>query len=78
MSYFAHYSSPTMPLSATTVSRLADALKEDIIEEIYMNEKYVDVMQELIGQAIEKKLGNCDQDLFFDLGMVLLDRIELK
>ena len=44
MSYFTHYSSPTMPLSATTVSRLADALKEDIIEEIYMNEKYVDVM----------------------------------
>ena len=67
-----------MPLSATTVSRLADALKEDIIEEIYMNEKYVDVMQELIADAIDKKLGTCDQDLFFDLGMVLLDRIELK
>ena len=67
-----------MPLSATTVSRLADALKEDIIEEIYMNEKYCDVMQELIADAIDKKLGTCDQDLFYDLGMVLLDRIELK
>jgi len=85
MSLVAHYSSPSsnysqtdMPLSATTVSRLADALKEDIIEEIYMNEKYVDVMQELIADAIDKKLGTCDQDLFFDLGMVLLDRIELK
>ena len=67
-----------MPLSAMTVSRLADVLKKNIIEEIYMNEKYCDMMQELIGDAIEKQLGNCDEDLFFDLGMVLMDRIELK
>ena len=78
MSIHAHFTTDIMPLSSTTVSRLADALKEDIIEEIYRNDKYIDVMQELIGEAIEKKLGNCDQDLFFDLGMVLLNRIELK
>ena len=67
-----------MPLSAMTVSRLADVLKENIIEEIYNNEKYCDMMQELIGDAIEKQLGNCDENLFCDLGMVLMDRIELK
>ena len=85
MSLVAHYSSPSstysqnnMPLSETTVSKLADALKPDIVQEIYDSEKYYDFMTELIGEALEKKLGNCDQDLFFDLGLCLMDRIELK
>ena len=52
-------------LSAQTVSRLADALKEEVIEEIYQSERYNEVMQELIGEAMEKKLGKCDEDLFF-------------
>ena len=67
-----------MPLSESTVSKLADALKPDIVQEIYDSEKYYDFMTELIGEALEKKLGNCDQDLFFDLGLCLMDRIELK
>ena len=84
MSLVAHYSSPlstnsqTRMLSETTISKLADALKPDIVQEIYESEKYYDFMTELIGEALEKKLGNCDQDLFFDLGMCLMDRIELK
>ena len=67
-----------MPLSESTVSKLADALKPDIVQEIYESDKYYDFMTELIGEALEKKLGNCDQDLFFDLGLCLMDRIELK
>ncbi len=67
-----------MPLSESTVSKLADVIKPDIVQEIYDSEKYYDFMTELIGEALEKKLGKCDQDLFFDLGMCLMDRIELK
>ena len=85
MSFLAHFSSllstysPTkMPLSESTVSKLADALKKDIVEEIYNSEKYYDMMTDLISDALEKKLGNCDQDLFLELGMCLMDRIELK
>tara|TARA_R100001480_G_scaffold64634_1_gene76793 strand:+ start:181 stop:417 length:237 start_codon:yes stop_codon:yes gene_type:complete len=75
-----HYplSSSSIMLSAQTVSRLADALKEEVIEEIYQSERYNEVMQELIGEAMEKKLGKCDEDLFFEIGMCLMDRIELK
>ena len=81
MSYLAHFSSPsvtTMPLSESTVSKLADALKPDIVQEIYDSEKYYDFMTELIGEALSKKLGNCDPDLFFDLGLCLMDRIEIR
>jgi len=85
MSLVAHYSSPSsttyptkMSLSNTTVSKLADVLKADIIDEIYNSEKYFDMMTELVGEALEKKLGKCDEMLFFDIGLCLMDRIELK
>ena len=67
-----------MSLSNTTVSKLADVIKPDIIDEIYNSEKYFDMMTELVGEALERKLGKCDETLFFDLGMCLMDRIELK
>ena len=67
-----------MPLSESTVSKLADVIKPDIVQEIYESDKYYDFMTELIGEALEKKLGKCDQDLFFDLGMCLMDRIEIR
>jgi len=85
MSLVAHFSSQSstylqtnMALSNTTISRLADVLKEDIINEIYESEKYAEIMTDLVSEALEKKLGKCDEDLFFDLGMCLMDRIELK
>ena len=67
-----------MPLSNVTVSKLADALKPEIVQEIYESEEYFDIMTELIGKALEKKLGKCDENLFFDLGMCLMDRIEIR
>jgi len=67
-----------MALSNITISRLAGVLKEDIINEIYGSEKYVEIMTDLISEALEKKLGKCDEDLFFELAMCLMDRIELK
>ena len=68
----------TMPLSAITVSRIADALKDDIIEHIYANEKYNEVMRHCVQEALDAKMGEMDEDLYFDLGMCLYERIELK
>jgi len=67
-----------MPLSNKTVSNIADALKSEIIDHIYANESYVSVMQQLISEALDAKMGEMDDDLYFDLAMVLFDRIELK
>jgi hypothetical protein len=65
-------------LSNKTVSKIADAVKKDVIEHIYMNEKYAEVMQELVTEALDATLGEMDEDLYFDIAMVLFDRIELK
>ncbi len=65
-------------LSNKTVSKIADAVKKDVIEHIYMNEKYAEVMQELVTEALDATLGEMDEDLYFDIGMLIFDRIELR
>ena len=67
-----------MALSAKCVSQMADALKEEIIEHIYMSEKYNEVMHDLVSEALEQQLGEIDEDLFFELGMCIVDRLHLK
>ena len=72
------FSLTDMALSAKCVSRMADALKEEIIEHIYMSEKYSDLMHDLVADALYSKLGMVDEDLRFELGMCIIDRLELK
>lgn len=67
-----------MPLSNKTVSNIADALKSEVIDHIYANETYASIMQQLVCEALDAKMGEMDDDLYFDLAMVLFDRIELK
>ena len=67
-----------MSLSFHTISQIADALKPEVIDYIYAHEKYAEVMQDLIIEAISAKMGEMDEDLTFDLGMFMFDRIELK
>jgi len=67
-----------MPLSNKTVSNIADALKSEVIDHIYENETYASMMQQLVCEALDATMGEMDDDLYFDLAMVLFDSIELK
>ena len=67
-----------MALSVQTTSKIFDALKSEVIDYIYAHEKYAEFMQEMIIDAISAKMGDMDEDLMFDLGMLMFDRIELK
>jgi hypothetical protein len=67
-----------MSLSATCVSKLVDALKSDVINHIYEDDRYMELMHDLVSDALRAKLGDVDEDLFYELGMCLIDRIELK
>ena len=67
-----------MSLSANCVSKLVDALKSDVINHIYEDERYMELMNDLVSDALRAKLGDVDEDLFYELGMCLIDRIELK
>ncbi len=67
-----------MALSETTISKLADALKSEVIDYIYEDERWSDFLQEIIPDAIHNKLGEVDDAILFDLAMCVIDRIELR
>ena len=67
-----------MQLSANSVSKIADALKPAVIDYIYADQGYAEYMQQAIATAIHETMGNMDEDLLFDLAMLIFDRIELK
>ena len=67
-----------MTLSPTTISKIADVLKPEIINYIYSSGKYAEFMQDAIIASIEAKMGEMDEQLMFDLSMLIFDRIELN
>jgi hypothetical protein len=67
-----------MQLSTQSVSKIADALKPAVIEYIYADDKFTEYMQTAIVEGIQDTMGDMDQDLLFEIGMLIFDRIELK
>ncbi len=67
-----------MTLSNKTTQKLGIALTPDVIEYIYQDERWIDFMHEIIPDAISEKMGNINNDLLFELGMIVMDNIYLK
>lgn len=67
-----------MYLSTQSVSKIADALKPAVLEYIYSDEAFTEYMQTAVTKAIRDTMGDMDEDLLFELGMLIFDRIELK
>jgi hypothetical protein len=67
-----------MQLSTQSVSKIADALKPVVIDYIHEDEGYVEYMQTAVIEGIRNTMGDMDEDLLFELGMLIFDRIELK
>ena len=67
-----------MKLSTTSVTKIADALKPEVINYIYEDEGYTEYMQTAVVEGIRAVMGDMDEDLLFEIGMLIFDRIELK
>jgi hypothetical protein len=67
-----------MKLSNDSVTKIADALKPAVLNYIYEDEAFTEYMQTAVTEAIHDVMGNMDDDLLFELGMLIFDRIELK
>ena len=67
-----------MPLSNSTIQNLSDALTPEVVDYIFNDERWVDFLHEIIPDAIEDKLGNIDENLKFELGMCIMDKISFK
>jgi len=67
-----------MKLSHTTVSKIADAIKPAIIEYLISDDAVTQALQDGVAEGIRTIMGDMDDDLFFEIGMLVFDRIELK
>jgi len=67
-----------MKLSNTSVTKIADALKPAVLNYIYEDEGFTEYMQTAVVDAIRDTMGDMDEDLLFELGMLIFNRIELK
>jgi hypothetical protein len=67
-----------MSLSAKTVKNLAIALTPEVIAYIYEDQRWCDLLHEIIPDAVQDKLGNVDEDLKFELSLCIMDKIILR
>ena len=67
-----------MALSDNTISKLCDALIQDVVEYISDDERFFDLMADLIPDAINAKLGKVDEELVSELSICISQRLILK
>jgi len=67
-----------MQLSTHSVSKIADALKPAVIDYVSMDEGFVEALQTDIIEGIRDTMGDMDENLLFELGILIFDRIDLK
>lgn len=67
-----------MQLSDASISKIADALKPAVIDYVSMDEGFIETLQTAIIDGIRDTMGEMDEDLLFEIGMLIFDRIELK
>jgi hypothetical protein len=67
-----------MKLSNSSITKIADALKPAVINHIYEDPEFIEYMQGAVIEGIRSVMGDMDDDLLFEIGMLVFDRIELK
>ncbi len=67
-----------MALSNNTIIRLSEALCHDVADYIMEDERFFDLMVELIPDAISAKLGDVDHQVAAELAMCISERLVLK
>lgn len=67
-----------MKLSHSSVTKIADALKPAIIEYLIADDRVTQALQDSVADGIREVMGDMDDDLFFEIGMLVFDRIEFK
>lgn len=64
-------------LSTKAIKILADNIAPGIIEELAMSEEFITFLHEQIPTLVDEKLGEMDDELHFDLCMLVMDKIRL-
>jgi hypothetical protein len=65
-------------LSNKAYKMLADVLAPRLANELQSSEQFVQFMHEMIPALIEKELGECDDEILFELSLAVMDKFYLK
>ena len=67
-----------MALSEKTIQNLSIALTPDVIDDIFQDERYIELMMELIPEFVAKSLQSEDYDMVTEIGICIMDNIVMK
>jgi len=67
-----------MALSNSTIKNLSIILTPDIVDDIFQDERYIELMMELIPEFVSKSLQSEDYDLVADIAVSIMDNITMK
>jgi hypothetical protein len=67
-----------MALSNSTIKNLSIALTPDVIKEIYSDDRYIELMMEILPEIVSDNLGSEDIDLITEISCCIMDNILLK
>ena len=67
-----------MALSIKALNLLADSLAPKIAEELCSSEAFMEFMHNQVPAIIDAELGECDDDMLFDLALMCMERIIFK
>ena len=65
-------------LSTKAVNILATSIAEGVVDDLYASDEFINMLHETIPGLVTARLGECDEDLLFDLSLAVMDRITLK
>jgi len=66
-----------MALSNKTIQNLAIALTPDVIDDIFMDERWVDLLVEIVPEIVAEHLQTEDRDLVLELSQCIMDNIQM-
>ena len=67
-----------MKLSHSSITKIADAIKPAIIEYLISDDNVTQALQDGVAEGIREVMGDMDDELFFEIVMLVFDRIEFK
>jgi hypothetical protein len=67
-----------MAFSDHTIKKLAIAITEDVINDIFLDERYTELLMEIIPECVSMNLQCQDVDLVTDISMCVMDNIIMK
>ena len=67
-----------MTLSPRTIDRLAEAMAPEVVKYIFEDERFSELLMEIIPDAVSEKLGEVDDNIRFDLYLAITERVTIR